>query len=280
MSPRISAPKTSIATILAGLGNTARRKTLLARGATDWQLRQAVDSGAVTLLAPGLYALPGISAMDAHLALNQATPTCLSRAHDLGLWVLQPPGQPHVATAHGRAVPGCVVHRVQGPPTLWDVLRQCVQCGSELVALCVVESAVVQKKCTITELRRVFTRVKDARARGIIDMVDPQSMSIAETCARYHLRRAGYNVQCQAKVPGVGHLDALIDGVLGLEIDGAKYHNTAQAWEEDLRRNNVLTVRGIPTLRIKASIALYHPEVLLDWVRQALANTTPARRSP
>ena len=188
MSPRISAPKTSIATILAGLGNTARRKTLLARGATDWQLRQAVDSGAVTQLAPGLYALPGISAMDAHLALNQATPTCLSRAHDLGLWVLQPPGQPHVATAHGRAVPGCVVHRVQGPPTLWDVLRQCVQCGSELVALCVVESAVVQKKCTITELRRVFTRVKDARARGIIDMVDPQSMSSAETCARYHLR--------------------------------------------------------------------------------------------
>ena len=280
MSPRISAPKKSIVSILASLGNTARRKTLLARGVTDWHLLQAVDSGAVNLLAPGLYALPGISAMDSHLALNRASRACFSRAQDLGLWVLQKPAQPHVATAHGRPVPGCVVHRVQGRLTLWDVLRHCVQCGSEIEALCVMESAVVLKKCTITQLRRVFTRTKDVSARRIIDMIDPQSMSIAETCARYHLRQAGYNVQCQVKVQGVGHLDGLVDGVLGLEIDGERYHNNAQAWEEDLRRGNMLTVRGIPTLRIKASTALYRPDVLLDWVRLALKNLTPARRSP
>ncbi|MDJ0317169.1 hypothetical protein [Arthrobacter antibioticus] len=280
MSPRNSAPKRSVDLIVSSLGGTARRKTLLAHGATDWTLHRALDTGMLALLAPGLYALPGISTLDSHLALNQATRDCLSRAQELGLWVLQQPAVPHVATAHGRDVPGCVVHRVKGRLTLWDVLRHCVQCGTEIEALCVMESAVVLKKCTIAELRGAFIRSKDAQARRIIAMIDPQTMSIAETCARYHLRQGGYNVQCQVKVPGVGHLDALVDGVLGLEIDGEQYHNNSQAWEEDLRRGNVLVIRGIPTLRIKASIALYRPEVLLDWVHQALTTMTPARRRP
>lgn len=266
----------SVEDVLASLGRTGRRKILLARGLTDWQLKQALAAGTVSQIARGVYALPDATALDVHLAENQASLDCYSRAEALGLWVLHPPAIPHVATAHGRAVIGCVVHRVKGRLTFWDFLRHCVQCGSDIEALCVVESAVVLKKCTISQLRRVFTRNKDGRMRRIIDLIDPQSMSIAETCGRYHLRQAGFNVQGQAAIAGMGHLDALVDGVLGLEIDGEKYHNDPQAWSEDLRRGNVLTVKGIPTLHIKASTAMYFPDVMLDWVRQALATIAAA----
>ncbi|MHA7304987.1 hypothetical protein ACX80E_07050 [Arthrobacter sp. TMN-49] len=269
--------KKPVEDVLASLGRASSRKALLARGLTDWQLRAALAAGTVRQLARGVYALPDATALAAHLATNQAILDCYSRAETLGLWVLQPPAIPHVATAHGRPVTGCVVHRVKGRLTFWDVLRHCVQCGSDLEALCVVESAVVLKKCTIIELRRVFTRNKDGRIRRIIGMIDPQSMSIAETCGRYRLRQAGYNVQGQAAIAGMGHLDALIDGVLGLEIDGEKYHNDPKAWAEDLRRGNILTVKGIPTLHIKASTAMYYPDVMLDWVRQALATIAAAR---
>ncbi|PYG99249.1 hypothetical protein CVV67_16120 [Arthrobacter stackebrandtii] len=111
-----------------------------------------------------------------------------------------------------------------------------------------------------------------------MEMIDPQSMSIAETCSRYHLRRAGYNVQGQAYVRNAGHLDLLIDGILGLEIDGEKYHNDPRAWKEDLQRDTMYVLEGMWRLRIPADVALYHPEVLLAWVEQALARIRSGQR--
>lgn len=277
MKPQTSTQKSVEATI-ARWGTAARRKDLIRSGLTDWDLTQAVSSGRVYKVERGVFALPSASDQDLHLAAHQAYLDCLNRAEQLGLWVLRVPASTHVATAHGRPVPGCFMHRIRGQLTLWDVLRHCVQCGTDIEALCVLESAVVLKKCTLEQLRSNFRRRNDARARRIIDMIDPQSQSIAETSGRYHLRQAGHNVQGQAAIRGMGHLDLLVEGVLGIEIDGEKFHNTAQAWAEDLRRYNVLAIRGVPTLHIKASDALYHPETLIDLVRMALQVINSAHR--
>lgn len=215
--------------------------------------------------------------MAEHLASNQAELTCFGRARDEGLWVLHAQDVPHVGTAHGRPVSGCVTHRFQGRLILRDILRHCAQCGTELEVLCVLESAVVTKKCTVAQLRAFFSRRNDARIRKIIELIDPQSMSIAETCAHYHLRKAGYNVQGQAYIRGMGHLDALVDGQLGLEIDGKDYHNNEEAWKEDLRRGNVLMIRDVPVLHFRAAVAMYYPEEMLRWIRQAF-ETIAARR--
>ena len=262
---------------MESLGRAARRSDLLRRGLRDWDLVQAADAGRIRKTGRGVYALPDASAQDIHLALNQAYLDCFSRAQEMGLWVLNSPGRPHVATAHGRPVPGCTVHRIRGRLSFWDMLRHCVKCGSEVEALCVLESAVVLKRCSLDQMRRVFTRRNDAAVRRIVDMIDPQSQSIAETSGRYHLRAAGYNVQGQAAIRGMGHLDLLVEGVLGVETDGEKYHDTAAAWVEDLRRINVLASLGIPTLHIKASDALYHPETMVDLVGSALAAVRRAR---
>ncbi len=270
--------KKSVETVLTLLGKTAPRKALLDRGVTAWALQQAVASGSVSRSGRGVYSLPGADAFDMHLAQSLATLDCLSRAERMKLWVLHSPSQPHVATSHGRAVAGCVVHRVRGRATFWDCLRHCLQCSSDMEALCILESAVVLKKCTMAQYRRVFTKRKDARARRIVDMIDMQSMSIAETCGRYQLRNAGYTVQVQAYVKNAGHLDLLVDGVLGIEVDGQKYHNTPEGWVEDLRRDTMYVLNGVWRLRIPAAIVLYRPEIMLQWVEQALATIASARR--
>lgn len=261
---------------IAWFGKVARRRDLRERGCTDWNIAVAAREGLITKVARGYFALPGAEPLDIRLAQHQARRTCFSQAEKMGLWVIKAPDKPHVAAAHGRPVPGCVVHKTSGVPTLFDILRQCVRCGTEVEALAVLESAVVLKHCTIPQLRAAFSGRYGARGRAIIDMIDPQSMSIVETVARYHLRRAGYNVQSQYHVKRMGHVDLLIEGLLGLETDGAAYHNTPTAWEEDLVRNNMMMIEGLPCLRVTARMVLNRPDIMLNWVRQTLARLTAA----
>jgi len=257
-------------------GKVARRKDLVARGCTEWHIRKAVSEGQLRRIDRGYYALPDADPLDVRLALHQARRTCFTKAEQLGLWIIKAPNLPHVAAAHGRPVPGCVVHKVKGPQTLMDILRQCIKCGSEVEGLAVVESAVVKDLCTIPELRVAFAGREDARARAIIDMIDPQSMSIAETVARYYLKKDGLNVQGQYYVKDVGHLDLLVEGVLCVETDGEQFHNTPQGWAEDLRRDNLLVIKGKWCLRIPAKVVLGRPDIMLGWVRQALAMISSA----
>ena len=268
----------SVVAEIERLGKVARRKDLLARGCTDWGLAQATEAGHIVKVGRGYFAVPGADPLDIWLAGYQARRTCLSKAKQLGLWVIQEPALIHVAAAHGQAISGCVVHRVSGPQTIMEILRQCIQCGSELDALLAMESAVVLKHCNIPALRAEFSRDRDARGRNILAMLDPQSMSIVETIARYYLRLAGYNVQSQYFQKGVGHLDLWIDGLLGLETDGAAYHNTPDGWATDMVRDNLLTVRGMWHLRLSARMILERPELMLDWVRQTMdrINSLPA----
>ncbi len=272
-----AAPQQVVAEIVR-LGKVARRKDLLTRGCTDWGLRSAVTAGLIVSVSRGYFALPGAHPLDVRLAQYQARRTRLSKAEQLGLWVIKAPGKPHVAVAHGRAVPGCVVHRVSGAQTLMDILRQCIHCGTELEALTVVESAVVLKHCTIPELRAQFSGRGDAQARAVIALIDPQSMSIVETIARYYLRKEGYSVQSQYYQKDVGHLDLWIDGILGLETDGAKYHNTPDGWSADLIRDNMLVIKGMWHLRIPARVVFERPDLMLEWVRKAFVRINASKK--
>ena len=270
MNPSKTRSLKSVEAVIADIGPSARHKELLSRGINPGQISKAVAQGRIVRLARGHYALPGATARDEFLARHQATLTCLSAAVDLGLWLLVEPNKPHVAVAHGRPVPGCVVHKMPGRPTLLNVLKHCVKCSTELEALIVLESAVVKRECSIKTLRELFPGRKDCAGRAIVDMIDPQSMAITETAARYHLHHAGYNVQGQAHLRDVGHMDLLVEGVLAVETDGEKYHNTPKGWAEDLRRDAMYVINGVWRLRLPASMVLYHPETMLNWVRQAL----------
>lgn len=266
--------RVSVVVEIKRFGKVARRRDLLAAGCTPKAIEQALALGQVRKVARGHYALPWAEPQDVILARHQARPACFTMARQMKLWVIKDPPVPHVATASGRPIPGFVVHRISGVPTLMDILRQCVACGTEVEALTVFESAVVNHHCTIPELRIEFSRRTDARARAIIELLDPQSMSILETVARYYLRKEGYNVQGQYFQKDVGRLDLLVEGLLGIETDGRQYHDNYTGWENDLYRDNFLTINGLWHLRIPSHVVLHRPDIMIDWVRLALARIT------
>ncbi|WP_247827062.1 hypothetical protein [Arthrobacter antioxidans] len=165
--------------------------------------------------------------------------------------MLTRPKRLHVGVDHGRGVEGerLRMHRTTLPIPTPAVCLQCVRCLPELDALCIVESAVVLGVVSITDLRAEAER-RDAKAlRRILDLLDPHSESILETVARYHLRRSGFQVASQVRVPGVGRLDLMVDGILGIEADGRQYHGDRRAFLPERRPvewgySNTPTPRG------------------------------------
>ncbi|WP_163162127.1 hypothetical protein [Arthrobacter sp. Alg241-R88] len=94
--------------------------------------------------------------------------------------------------------------------------------------------------------------------------------------ARYLLEEAGLTVELQANIPGMGHVDLLVDGLLGIETDGYAYHSSRAAYREDRRRWNLTVVRGVPTLRVTFEMLLSEPREFVRMVHQALATYRPA----
>ncbi|NUP60359.1 MAG: hypothetical protein HOQ06_12935 [Pseudarthrobacter sp.] len=107
--------------------------------------------------------------------------------------------------------------------------------------------------------------------------IRPQSGSIIETMARYLLEEAGLTVELQVNIPGMGHLDLLVDGLLGIETDGYAHHSSRDAYREDRRRWNVGVVRGVPTLRVTFEMVLNEPLEFVRMVKRALATYRSAQ---
>ena len=171
---------------------------------------------------------------------------------------------------HSRHYPGFVCHRSAAPPTLLDTVVQSLRCLPELDGLVIAESAVVVKGVTLAELRQRLAGRNDARERRTVSRIVPQSQSIIECMARYWLRRAGFHVESQVNIPGMGHLDLMVDGRLGIETDGAGFHMDRASFEEDRRRWNVTTRLGIPTLVVSYALLLNRPEEFIAMVRDTL----------
>ena len=266
----------NIIEVLSKYDGVTRAKYIAAAGVSDFQLKSAMASGAVSRVARGVYALPGADAQLISIRSLPAEPACITAAHFGGLWVLSAPAQPHVALTHSRSYQGFVCHRSSTPPTLLDTVVQCLRCLPEPDGLIIAESAVVLKGLQIGALRRRLDGRNDARERRIVSAIVPQSQSLIECLARFHLRRAGFHVESQVNVPGMGHLDLMVDGRLGIETDGAGFHMDKASFEEDRRRWNVTTRRGIPTLIVSYPLLRDHPEEFIAMVRETLNRLSAA----
>ncbi len=265
----------NINAVLSTYDGVARAKHLAAAGVSDFQLKSALARGAVSRVARGVYAVPDADARLIAIRSLPAEPACATAAQFQGLWVLEPAPQPHIAVTHSRRYPGFVCHRSAAPPTLLDTVVQSLRCLPDLDGLVIAESAVVLKGLPLAALRQRLAGRHDARERRMVDSIVPQSQSIIECMARYWLRRAGFHVESQVNIPGMGHLDLMVDGRLGIETDGAGFHMDRTSFEEDRRRWNVTTRLGIPTLVVSYALLLNRPEEFIAMVRDAL-NSLPA----
>lgn len=256
--------------VMSTFDGVARAKHLAAAGVSGFQLRTALADGAVTRVARGVYALPDADPVLVSIRSLPAEPACVSAAHFGGLWVLDMPQQPHVGLTHSRSYPGFVCHRAVAPPTLLDTVVQSLRCLPELDGLVIAESAVAIKGLPLSSLRLRLAGRNDARERAIAAAIVPQSQSVIECLARFTLRRAGFHVESQVNIRGMGHLDLMVDGRLGIETDGAGFHMDRRSFEEDRRRWNVTTRLGVPTLVVTYPLLKYRPEEFIAMVRDAL----------
>ncbi|WP_411373822.1 hypothetical protein ACLH0K_11985 [Arthrobacter sp. MPF02] len=267
----------TITDALTGLGGVSGIDSLMRAGVSRRSLEAGLRDGVVQRIARGLYALPDADPLLAHAARHHAVPGCATAAKTAGLWVVKAPDRPHLAAPHGRAIPGCLVHRSKLPLTHLDIVCQSLRCLPHLEGLTIAESAVKKGLVQLPALRERFPAAREKSIRGLIAKIRPQSGSIIETMARYLLEEAGLTVEMQVKIPGMGHLDLLVDGLLGIETDGFAHHSDRAAYREDRRRWNITVIRGVPTLRVTFDMLQNQPEEFVRMVHQALAMYRRAR---
>ncbi|TQJ67317.1 putative AbiEi antitoxin of type IV toxin-antitoxin system [Arthrobacter sp. SLBN-100] len=253
------------------MGGVASTNSLRQAGVSRRTLEAGVRDGTVRRVARGVYALPDADPLLMHACRHYAVPGCVTAALAAGLWVVREPDKPHLAAQHGRPVSGCVVHRSNVPLTHLDMVCQSLRCLPPLEGLTIAESAVKNGLVQLPALRELFPAAREKALRGLVAKIRPQSGSIIETMARYLLEEAGLTVELQVKIPGMGHLDLLVDGLLGIEADGYTHHSSREAYREDRRRWNVTVIRGVPVLRVTFEMLLGEPQEFVRMVHQALA---------
>ncbi|WP_458781517.1 type IV toxin-antitoxin system AbiEi family antitoxin domain-containing protein [Arthrobacter sp. D3-16] len=256
---------------LARLNGVAGVDALRQAGVPRRTIEAGVLDGAVHRVARGVYALPDAAPWLIHAGRHHAVPGCVTAAYAAGLWVVQRPDKPHLAARHGRPINGCVVHRSGLPLTHLDIVCQSLRCLPPLEGLTIAESAAKQGLVQLSDLRGRFPAAREKALLGLVARIRPQSGSIIETMARYLLQEAGLTVELQVNIPGMGHLDLLVDGLLGIETDGYAHHSSRKAYREDRRRWNITVVRGVPTLRVTFEMLVSEPKEFVRMVHQALA---------
>jgi hypothetical protein len=256
--------------VISAYDGVARAKHLAAAGVSHFQLKSSLASGRILRVTRGVYAVPGANPRLLAIRSLPAEPACISAAELAGLWVLDIPQFPHVAVPHSRRYEGFVCHRSAAPPTLMDSVVHALRCLPDLDGLVIAESAVVLGRLSLSGLRMRLSGRNDTRERRLVSRIVPQSQSIIECIARHLLREAGFHVESQVNIPGMGHLDLMVDGRLGIETDGAGFHMDKPSFEEDRRRWNVTTKLGVPTLVVSYWMLKNRPREFVAMVRETL----------
>ncbi|HEY0246629.1 MAG TPA: hypothetical protein VGC45_00070 [Gryllotalpicola sp.] len=157
-----------------------------------------------------------------------------------------------------------------------DALRQAMQClpPDDLVAA--IESAVHLGRISKPQARRLVASAPH-RLAGVLGEIDPEfrAQSGYETKVRLRFRRLGYRVEPQAAVPGVGHLDNLIEGVIAVETDG-RDHDTSRS--TDYFRDLWTAAWGIRVLRVDPALVDRDWPAIQGVVEQIVAEARLLRR--
>ncbi|WP_167136976.1 hypothetical protein [Diaminobutyricimonas sp. TR449] len=98
-----------------------------------------------------------------------------------------------------------------------------MHCLDDENAIAAMESAVHEGFLTPADVMRLATLAPRRLGDGI-RRLEFASGSGNETIVRLRLQRAGFRVESQAHVPGMGHEDLLVEGCVGLDVDGRQWH--------------------------------------------------------
>ena len=102
------------------------------------------------------------------------------------------------------------------------------------------------------------------------ELARPGSDSGVESLLRQRLIARDHFVEQQIAVPGVGRVDARIDGVLYVEVDGYEFHRGRAAFERDRQRDTGLALLGARWMRFSAREVLQSPEKVVATIERGV----------
>ncbi|MBF4576389.1 hypothetical protein [Frondihabitans sp. VKM Ac-2883] len=125
-------------------------------------------------------------------------------------------------------------------------------------AVAVLDWACHTRRLDEVDLHRLCARLPKP-LRRIAEWVDRDCVSVLESIVRTRLRLLGYEVVSQVPVDTVRSIDLVVDGVLGLELDGRAYHESS--FESDREKDLAIVLEGRSAMRVSYGM------VRRDWPR-------------
>lgn len=265
--------------MLENWGSVARTKMLTDAGVTKREIADHIARGDVVRIRPGVLALPNAPRDFLAAIRNNGLLTCASAAGHYGLWVLRQPSDLHLSCLHARAT-YCVNHRRRTVPVhpylpmvgLVDVLIHALHCLPREHAAVIVESALRRGDTVRSFLLDRLEGPRNGKARATLDAVTGCGESALEVVTRLMFIDAGFRVETQVRIAGVGRVDFLLEGFLVVEVDGDAYHSSRRERTRDQRRNNMTIAGGYLLLRYRYEDIMLDREGVLAQVAAVLAS--------
>lgn len=282
-----------IAAHVNALGGFAQKRQLVARGAQDHHLTNAVRGGTVRRARQGWYTTlpdhdPRVRAVRVGGCL-----TGLSAIAALGGWVLRS-AVLHVAVPRNASRLRSQYDRRSHPPAekirgvrlhwqwsergtssmvgLLEALRQVVIDEPREAAIAALDWALHTGRVDELDVASVMLSVPLSRRILWADL-DESCESLLESFSRTRLRDAGHNVQSQVRLENDQRIDLVVDDIVGLETDGRTYHQ--DKFEEDRAKDSLIIRAGYVPYRVPTNT------VLTDWptVEATIKAAIAARRA-
>ncbi|MCU1473245.1 MAG: hypothetical protein JWQ92_1313 [Amnibacterium sp.] len=138
------------------------------------------------------------------------------------------------------------------------------------LAIAMIDSVLHLRHARLSDLT-VLRTVLPAHLGVVVARAEPRCESGLESVACYLLRAAGYRVEVQVVIPGVGRVDLLVEGRLIVELDGRTWHDDPMAFARDRRRDAASAASRYRTLRFDSGQVLHGWPTVLAAVAAALA---------
>jgi very-short-patch-repair endonuclease len=285
--------------LIATNGGIVTLRQLRNSGVSDGERRKLLNSGHLTRLRNGWFALQNANPDFVRAVRVGGRVTCSSRLEMAGLWVM-PDARLHVAVSGNAsrlrapddrrrawdadAYPDVRLHWVDGrlsgnrnaaADSIEASLAHLICCADRDSAVVTIDSALNARArggrmLTPSALDRILRRLP-AKYAELASLVDPEAQSGLETLARLRLRRRGLRVRTQVEISGVGRVDILIGERLVLELD-SRSHHLGDNYEKDRARDLELFRQGFVVVRVS------YRRVMFDWHSIEDAILTVTRR--
>ena len=138
-----------------------------------------------------------------------------------------------------------------------------------------IDSALHRRLLTARQLPELLAALP-LRVRPRLADVDGRAMSGTESHMRLDLRRAGYLVELQVSIPGVGIVDMLVDRWHIVECDSREFHDGERHQENDRRRDGQAALLGYATSRFTYAQVMRDMPWCLSVVAAGLARGRPS----